>query len=73
MRRVPGREFLGDDAGRYFKYTKRKYGEGQRLLLMAPVHHHFQKKGQFETKIVLRFWIISLLLAAITLVTLKIR
>ena len=57
----------------YFKYTKRKYGEGQRLLLMAPVHHHFQRKGQFETKIVLRFWIISLLLAAITLVTLKIR
>ena len=57
----------------YFKYTKRKYGEGQRLLLMAPVHHHFQNKGQFETKIVLRFWIISLLLAAITLVTLKIR
>ena len=57
----------------WFKYTKRKYGEGQRLLLMAPVHHHFQKKGQFETKIVLRFWIISLLLAAITLVTLKIR
>ena len=57
----------------YFKYTKRKFGEGQRLLLMAPVHHHFQKKGQFETKIVLRFWIISLLLAAITLVTLKIR
>mgnify|MGYP001080661028 CR=1 FL=1 len=48
----------------YFKYTKRKYGEGHRLLLMAPVHHHFQKKGQFETKIVLRFWIISLLLAA---------
>ena len=57
----------------YFKYTKRKCGEGRRLLLMAPVHHHFQKKGQFETKIVLRFWIISLLLAAITLVTLKIR
>ena len=57
----------------YFKYTKRKYGEGHRLLQMAPVHHHFQKKGQFETKIVLRFWIISLLLAAITLVTLKIR
>ena len=57
----------------YFKYTKRKYGEGHRLLLMAPVHHHFQKKGQFETKIVLRFWIISLLLAAITLVTLRIR
>ncbi len=57
----------------YFKYTKRKYGEGRRILLMSPIHHHFQKKGQFETKIVLRFWIISLLLAAITLVTLKIR
>lgn len=57
----------------YFKYTKRKYGEGRRLLLMSPMHHHFQKKGQFETKIVTRFWIISLLLAAITLVTLKIR
>lgn len=57
----------------YFKFTRRKYGEGRRLLLMAPLHHHFQKKGQFETKIVLRFWIISLLLAAITLVTLKIR
>lgn len=57
----------------YFKYTKRKYGEGRRILLMSPVHHHYQKKGQFETKIVIRFWIISLLLAAITLVTLKIR
>ena len=57
----------------YFKYTKRRYGEGRRLLRMAPVHHHYQKKGIFETKIVIRFWIISLLLAAITLVTLKIR
>ncbi|WP_295935511.1 phospho-N-acetylmuramoyl-pentapeptide-transferase [uncultured Alistipes sp.] len=57
----------------YFKYTKRKCGEGRRLLLMAPVHHHYQKKGIFETKIVTRFWIISLLLAAISLVTLKIR
>ncbi|MEG1885595.1 MAG: phospho-N-acetylmuramoyl-pentapeptide-transferase [Alistipes sp.] len=57
----------------YFKYTRRKYGEGQRLLLMSPIHHHYQKKGIFETKIVLRFWIISLLLAAVTLVTLKIR
>ena len=55
------------------KYTKRRYGEGRRILLMSPVHHHYQKKGIFETKIVLRFWIISLLLAAITLVTLKIR
>ena len=57
----------------WFKYTKRRYGEGRRILLMSPVHHHYQKKGFFETKIVLRFWIISLLLAAITLVTLKIR
>ena len=57
----------------YFKYTKRKYGEGRRILLMSPIHHHYQLKGQFETKIAIRFWIISLLLAAITLVTLKIR
>ncbi len=57
----------------WFKHTRRKYGEGRRLLLMAPVHHHYQKKGMFETKIVTRFWIISLLLASITLVTLKIR
>ena len=57
----------------WFKYTKRRYGEWRRILLMSPVHHHYQKKGIFETKIVLRFWIISLLLAAITLVTLKIR
>ena len=57
----------------WFKYTKRRYGEGRRILLMSPVHHRYQKKGIFETKIVLRFWIISLLLAAITLVTLKIR
>ena len=48
----------------WFKYTKRRYGEGRRILLMSPVHHHYQKKGIFETKIVLRFWIISLLLAA---------
>ena len=57
----------------WFKYTKKKYGEGRRILLMSPIHHHYQKKGLFETKIVTRFWIISLLLAAITLVTLKIR
>ncbi|MDE5578930.1 MAG: phospho-N-acetylmuramoyl-pentapeptide-transferase [Alistipes sp.] len=57
----------------YFKYTKRKYGEGRRILLMSPIHHHYQMKGQFETKIVIRFWIISLLLAAMTIVTLKIR
>ena len=57
----------------YFKYTKSKYGEGRRIFLMSPLHHHYQKKEMFETKIVLRFWIISLLLAAMTLVTLKIR
>ena len=57
----------------YFKYTKRKYGEGRRVFLMSPLHHHFQKKGYFESKIVVRFWIVQLLLAAITLVTLKIR
>ncbi|MCC8088597.1 MAG: phospho-N-acetylmuramoyl-pentapeptide-transferase [Rikenellaceae bacterium] len=57
----------------YFKYTKKRYGEGKRIFLMSPLHHHYQKKGYFESKIVLRFWIIQLLLAAITLVTLKIR
>ena len=57
----------------YFKYTKRKYGEGRRILLMAPLHHHYQKRGVFETKIMMRFFIISLLLAALTLVTLKIQ
>ena len=57
----------------YFKYTKKKYGEGRRILLMSPLHHHFQKKGLFETKIVMRFFIISILLCALSLVTLKIR
>ena len=57
----------------WFKYTKRRYGEGRSILLMSPLHHHYQKRGIFETKSVTRFWIISLLLAAITLVTLKIR
>ncbi|MBQ8493820.1 MAG: phospho-N-acetylmuramoyl-pentapeptide-transferase [Alistipes sp.] len=57
----------------YFKYTKRKYGEGRRILLMSPLHHHYQKKGLFETKIMMRFFIVSLLLAAMTLVTLKIQ
>lgn len=57
----------------WFKYTKNIYGEGRRLLLMAPLHHHYQKKGYFEVKIVTRFWIVQLLLAAITLITLKIR
>ena len=57
----------------WFKYTKRKYGEGRRILLMSPLHHHYQKKGLFETKIVMRFFIISILLCALSLVTLKIR
>lgn len=57
----------------YFKYTKKKYGEGRRIFLMAPLHHHYQKMGYFEVKIVNRFWIIQMLLAAITLITLKIR
>ena len=57
----------------YFKYTKRKYGEGRRVLLMSPIHHHYQKKGLFETKIMIRFMIVSIILAALTLATLKIR
>ena len=57
----------------YFKYTKKRYGEGRRIFLMSPVHHHFQKKQMHEVKIVVRFIIISLLLAAVSLVTLKIR
>ena len=57
----------------YFRYTKRKYGEGRRILLMSPLHHHYQKKGLFETKIVMRFFIVSILLCALTLVTLKMR
>jgi phospho-N-acetylmuramoyl-pentapeptide-transferase len=57
----------------YFKYTKKKYGEGRRIFKMSPLHHHFQKSGYHEAKIVLRFWIISILLAVITFVTLKIR
>ncbi|MFI3269040.1 MAG: phospho-N-acetylmuramoyl-pentapeptide-transferase [Rikenellaceae bacterium] len=57
----------------YFKYTKKKYGEGRRILLMSPLHHHYQKREMFETKIVIRFCIISILLAAVTVATLKIR
>ena len=57
----------------YFKYTKMRYGEGRRYFLMAPLHHHYQKKGIPENKIVVRFWIVQILLAALTLVTLKIR
>jgi phospho-N-acetylmuramoyl-pentapeptide-transferase len=57
----------------YFKYTKRKYGEGQRIFLMSPLHHHYQKKGMPEVKIVTRFWIVGILLAVLTIITLKIR
>ena len=57
----------------WFKYTKRKYGEGRRVFLMSPIHHHFQKKGIPEAKIVTRFWIVGIILAVITMVTLKMR
>jgi phospho-N-acetylmuramoyl-pentapeptide-transferase len=57
----------------YFKITKRKFGEGRRVFLMSPLHHHFQRKGYPEPKIVTRFWIVGILLAVITIVTLKIR
>lgn len=57
----------------WFKYTKRKYGEGRRVFLMSPIHHHYQKKGIPEAKIVTRFWIVGIILAVLTVVTLKIR
>ena len=57
----------------YFKYTKRKYGEGRRILLMAPLHHHFEKTGWKETQVVIRFWIITMLLCLVGLSTLKLR
>jgi phospho-N-acetylmuramoyl-pentapeptide-transferase len=57
----------------WFKRTKRKYGEGRRIFLMAPLHHHYQKKGYAEPKIVTRFWIVAIILAVISVVTLKIR
>ena len=57
----------------YFKFTKRKYGEGRRVFLMSPIHHHYQKKGIHEAKIVARFWIIGILLAVLSIVTLKLR
>lgn len=57
----------------YFKYTKRKYGEGRRIFKMSPLHHHYQKSGYHESKIVTRFWIIGILLAILSIVTLKIR
>ncbi len=57
----------------WFKYTKKKYGEGRRVFKMAPLHHHYQKKGYTESKIVTRFWIIGIILAVLTIVTLKVR
>ena len=57
----------------YFKYTKKKYGEGRRVFLMSPLHHHYQKKGFHESKIVTRFWIVGILLAIFSLVSLKLR
>jgi phospho-N-acetylmuramoyl-pentapeptide-transferase len=57
----------------YFKYTKKRFGEGKRIFLMSPLHHHYQKKGYHESKIVTRFWIVGILLAILSIVTLKLR
>jgi phospho-N-acetylmuramoyl-pentapeptide-transferase len=57
----------------YFKYSRTKWGEGRRIFLMSPLHHHFQKKGFHESKIVARFWIVGILLAVLSIVTLKVR
>jgi phospho-N-acetylmuramoyl-pentapeptide-transferase len=57
----------------YFKYTKKKFGEGRRIFLMSPLHHHYQKKGFHESKIVTRFWIVGIILAVVAIITLKIR
>ena len=57
----------------YFKYTKKKYGAGRRIFLMSPLHHHYQKAGYHESKIVVRFWIIGIMLAILSIVTLKLQ
>jgi phospho-N-acetylmuramoyl-pentapeptide-transferase len=57
----------------YFKYTKKRFGEGRRIFLMAPLHHHYQKKGYHESKIVTRFWIVAIMLAILSIITLKLR
>ncbi len=57
----------------YFKYTRKKFGEGRRIFLMSPIHHHYQKKGYHESKIVTRFWIVGIVLAILSIVTLKVR
>ena len=57
----------------YFRYTKKRYGKGKRVFLMAPLHHHYEKKGWKETQVVVRFWIITMMLVLIGLASLKIR
>jgi phospho-N-acetylmuramoyl-pentapeptide-transferase len=57
----------------YFKYSKRKFGQGRRIFKMAPLHHHFEKSGWHETQVVVRFWIITMLLCLVGLSTLKLR
>jgi phospho-N-acetylmuramoyl-pentapeptide-transferase len=57
----------------YFKYTRKKYGEGRRIFLMSPLHHHYQKKGIHESQIVIRFWIVGILLAMLSIITLKLQ
>jgi len=57
----------------YFKYTKKKFGEGKRVFLMSPLHHHYQKKGFHESKIAVRFWIITILCVVLAILTLKMR
>ena len=57
----------------YFRYTKKKYGEGRRIFLMAPLHHHYEQKGWKETQVVVRFWIITMMLVLVGLASLKIR
>jgi phospho-N-acetylmuramoyl-pentapeptide-transferase len=57
----------------WFKYTKRKYGEGRRIFRMAPLHHHFEQKGMPETQVVVRFWIVTMMLVLVGLSTLKLR
>ena len=72
-RRLRRRGAVGDDPGGWFKYTKKRYGEGRRILKMAPLHHHFEKTGWKETQVVVRFWIITMLLCLVGLSTLKLR
>ena len=57
----------------YFRYTRKKYGEGRRIFKMSPLHHHYQKLGYHESKIVTRFWIVGIMLAVLTIITLKLR